>query len=137
MKHFLFSVGILALAGTFSAEAQTFQVQAKIPFEFHAGQKRMPAGTYTLQHSAGVLRIVKSGPSHSAAFLLVRGAIRKGREKDGRIVFNRYGEEYFLSKLWQPNYDDGLELPPARAEREMARRQSRPIETAMVKLEVQ
>jgi hypothetical protein len=38
----------------------------------------------------------------------------------GKLVFNRYGEQYFLSKIWAPFSDTGRELTKSRLEREVA-----------------
>ena len=42
----------------------------------------------------------------------------------GKLVFNRYGDQYFLSKIWAPSSDTGRELPKSRLEREVAQRLS-------------
>ena len=34
--------------------------------------------------------------------------------------FNRYGDQYFLSKIWPPSSDSGRELTKSRLEREVA-----------------
>jgi hypothetical protein len=46
------------------------------------------------------------------------------RSDVGKLVFNRYGDQYFLSKIWAASSDSGRELPKSRLEREVAQRLS-------------
>ena len=51
-----------------------------------------------------------------------------GRAGDARLDFNRYGNRYCLSKVWNGERD-GIELPKSKLEREIAReaRQAAPV----------
>ena len=73
-----------------SMYAQTMNLRATIPFAFRAGEKAMPAGEYTIRHSAGSLILHnQGGPS---VFLLTNAASRANAPNDARLSFNRYGE---------------------------------------------
>jgi hypothetical protein len=39
----------------------------------------------------------------------------------GRLVFNKYGETYFLSQVWSPGYSQGRALNKSKTEDEIAR----------------
>jgi len=40
--------------------------------------------------------------------------VHAGKTSDvGQLVFNRYGDQYFLSKIWPPSPDTGRELTQA------------------------
>lgn len=99
--------------------AQTMNLRATIPFTFRAGEKVMPAGEYTIRHSAGAVILHKQGgPS---VVLLTNAASRPALPAEGWLDFNRYGERYFLSSVWSPDSPDGREIPKSRAEKELAR----------------
>jgi len=40
---------------------------------------------------------------------------------EGKLIFHRYGDRYFLSQMWMPGNPTGRELPPSKAELETAR----------------
>jgi hypothetical protein len=94
-------------------------LRATIPFAFRAGEKAMPAGEYTISHSAGSLILHnEGGPS---VILLTNAASRANVPNDARLSFNRYGERYFLSSVWTSDSRDGREILRGRAEKELAR----------------
>jgi hypothetical protein len=41
-------------------------------------------------------------------------------QKTGKLVFHRYGNEYFLSEVWTPGDEWGHRLSKTRREREIA-----------------
>lgn len=94
---------------------------ATIPFSFSVCREQLPAGKYTIQH-------LMSSSSHK---LIVRG--EDGRPVDiactvgidsrkaitaGRLVFNRYNDQYFLAEAWWPGDQIGHEV--LKSERETA-----------------
>ena len=102
-----------------SLYAQTMNLRATIPFAFRAGEKAMPAGEYTIRHSAGSLILHnEGGPS---VILLTNAASRGNAPNDARLNFNRYGERYFLSSVWSQGTTAGREVMKGRAEKELAR----------------
>ena len=103
-----------------SLYAQTMNLQATIPFAFRAGETVMPAGEYTIRHSAGALTLHhEGGPS---VMLLTNAARRSTAPADARLSFNRYGERYFLSSVWTSGSREGRGMPKSPAEKELASR---------------
>ena len=100
--------------------AQTITLRGTIPFAFRAGENMMPAGEYTISHSAGVL-ILHHEEGGPWVALLTLAASRNNPEPDAHLEFHRYGESYFLSSLWTQAHRDGLAIPPSRTEKELAR----------------
>jgi len=114
---------LLAAGCAFGQQGMTFD----IPFEFRVGTSVMPAGEYKVTHS------LKSGLTGIVCDLckvdvriLTRAGGRNGAPSESRLVFNRYGERYFLSSVWQAGTDVGRVLPVSKAERELALRASPP-----------
>ena len=53
--------------------------------------------------------------------MLTTIGVHAGKTSDvGKLVFNRYGDQYFLSKIWPPSSDTGRELTKSSLEREVA-----------------
>jgi len=118
--HNILSLGILALLATFSLSAQQ-SLEAKVPFSFRVGNTFMPAGHYIVAHTnnANTLVVRSFDQKHSAT--VMAQAVQAGSTPTkGHLVFNRYGENYFLSQVWRPGYNQGRQLIPTRAERELA-----------------
>ena len=84
----------LATVGT--AAAQNHQVRATIPFDFVAGSAYWPAGTYTITSEDLVIVEIQNG-KHDAK--LLRNAPADEVKSDSELVFNGYGDQYFLSEI--------------------------------------
>jgi hypothetical protein len=108
---------ILILPLILSAQTIGPGLNVTVPFDFKAGEVTMKAGDYTVRTpSPGVIRML-SEDGKDAAFLI--GAAKRGgmRSQNGVLVFNRYGSQYFLSKVLA-DAGEGLELIQTRLERE-------------------
>jgi hypothetical protein len=125
-------MGLLAvmmiIAASVSANAQTLQYRltANIPFDFSAAGEKLPAGKYWIkraQQSDGDLVVqISSADGHSNITRLTIPLSAKQPVKNGLLVFNRYGNEYFLSEIWPAGGVTGRELHKSRAERDLARK---------------
>jgi hypothetical protein len=96
--------------------------KAEIPFDFAVGNKWLPAGEYQVEpepDSHGVILIQSQDARSSALAMTIK--VHAGKTSDvTKLVFNRYGEQYFLSKIWTRSSDTGRELTKCRLEREVA-----------------
>jgi len=122
MKYLAFAVGIfLAVAGS-TAYAQTIDMRANIPFDFRMGDTVMPAGEYRVQSERGVLILRGEDGSHPAATAIAISTLRPAAQKPGRLEFNRYGDSYFLTKVWDALSTSGKALIKTPQEKEYAAR---------------
>ena len=98
-----------------------FGVRADIPFDFVVGTKTLPKGTYTveLHDSIHNVLIVQGQDNGETAFA---GSIRVSAEdiedNSPKLIFHRYGDQYFLSQVWSGARLAGKELPKSQQERE-------------------
>src|SRR5271170_4206907 len=93
----LVAVAIFAALACTGLQAQTVDLRAAIPFNFHAGDKLMPAGEYVIQERGPVIWL-RDADSHRPAFALMSvGAAGWNRSPNSRLEFNQYGNEYFLT----------------------------------------
>ena len=135
MNRSIFAAGFLALVGCLSLGAQTIRLEATIPFEFRVGQQLMPAGEYMVTHSRGVLSFRTNSGKPKGAMILVSGTQSgSGGSTKNKLVFNRYGEEYFLSQVWQAGEATGLAATPGKIEKELIAGRGTEVRTAAVNL---
>lgn len=112
-------IALIALAGVLSAGnalAQDQGVQAKVPFDFTAGNRLLPSGTYTITSlSAGVV-LIQDRDKHVST---VSTTIFDSREpkNEGELVFNKYGDQYFLREVLCPAGGMNVSLPQSKQEK--------------------
>jgi hypothetical protein len=111
------AIGMVASAPT--ALAQTTPVaKADIPFDFVAGQRVMPAGTYEITHSDNLLEL-RATDQKAAEFLSVHAAYTVHTPSGSSLVFDRRGDKYFLRQIWTAGNHDGYECPKTRIEKDV------------------
>jgi hypothetical protein len=121
MKHSFLAVGLFAALACSGLRAQTMDLRANVPFDFRLGEKVMPAGQYVIHHSDCVLTVREQNGGNATVIHLTQPTIRRDTPKTGQLVFNRYGENYFLSQIWSPYSKDGRSLMKSSREREVAK----------------
>jgi hypothetical protein len=122
----LMLVVVLALAtAVVSANAQTAskanKVAADIPFEFSIGYKTLPAGEYIAQTvaTAGDSLMIQSGDGKISAVRLSEATAPRKNKTHARLVFHRYGQQYFLAEVWNGADNTGRQLSKSQEERAM------------------
>jgi hypothetical protein len=112
----LFAASSLAAAGNLSA--QDHMVKANIPFDFTVSGKVLPAGTYTISSLSPSAIQVRNANGHVAELSIVRDDDK--RSTTPVLVFNRYGNQYFLHEILAAN---ALNVAVPRSKREERRLQ--------------
>src|SRR5271165_2522914 len=115
----LFGVLVMLLAGG-SVYAQTVHVQVTVPFDFMVNNKTMPAGQYELLSAGGannsnMLGIRRAGGP--IEIYINTSNVQSSRLAGAtKLVFQEYGNTYFLSQLWTAGTSAGREFPITGAE---------------------
>jgi hypothetical protein len=120
----LMLLAVVALATAAVSAQSPRRVVASIPFTFTVGDKAMPAGTYKIQpvsFGSGILRI--AGAETSQSTVRLTSSLHRLNGTKGKLVFHRYGDEYFLSEIWAPGETDGHRLVKSKREKTMEREQ--------------
>jgi hypothetical protein len=135
-------VGIIALAfaSAMAGSAQNSRsIVVNIPFEFSVKGATLPAGEYIVSNQATSDRMslsMRRTDGKGSAIVLTMNVQKPEIQTESRLVFNRYGEHYFLSQIWTSGDSDGRELFKTRQERslavELARNNARPETIALV-----
>jgi hypothetical protein len=120
LKQFILVTTFAALAGT-GLDAQTVDMRAVIPFNFHAGDRLLPAGEYSIRGQGPVV-FLRGADNGSPAFALM--TIRtedQDQYAHARLEFNRYGNEYFLTAVWDSFTQNGRQMLPTPRQKELAK----------------
>lgn len=115
-------LGLLLVAG--SAIGQTVHVRADVPFNFAVGNKTYPAGTYTigtLNDRDSKVLLLKGGDGNVSMAFFSNAAERLMPADKTKLVFSRYGSQYFLSQVWLSGAVRGHEVPKSGREKEIAK----------------
>jgi hypothetical protein len=123
MKNQLFAlIGLGLLLATASAYAQTGVVKANVPFNFIVNNTDLPAGAYTLQNlgTVGAAMMIRSSDSKVVNGFLPNMCESNTVPEVSKLVFHRYGAQYFLTQIWTAGNARGKELPKSGREREVA-----------------
>ena len=125
------AVGLFLTMAVASVSAQTpTGAEVNIPVDFSAGKASLKAGTYVIiRKSDSMLQIRHANEKKT---ILVNAPLTIGSRDyraGERLVFNRYGDEYFLTQVWF-TADQGKQLLPSNAEtsaaRELVKRNMKP-----------
>ena len=109
-------IGTLASTQSASAENSEALATVNIPFAFQMGDQKMPAGMYQIDLvSNHVVRLY--GPDHVLGSVAVHSASKLLASDRGIIVFDRFGQNYFLRQIWTAGNKDGLESWQTRVEK--------------------
>jgi hypothetical protein len=126
MKKHTFVITSLLLLSLMAA-AQVVKAQeplvVNIPFEFVAGKATLPAGEYRvekLEKSSAVVLIRGARPGTSAT-VMTMAAQANEPQSDSKLVFNRYGNRYFLSQYWSAGSSRGRQVLKSTREKEISR----------------
>ena len=123
-RHLLLSFIALFFSITFSpskSHAQiTGEIEANIPFQFHAGNTKLPAGKYVIHYldntDLTAMEITSADGSTSALFE-VREAEANSAPAKTELIFNKYGNRYFLAKLFDEGNASGSTVDESRYEK--------------------
>lgn len=103
----------LLLSGGIAQAQIVGQLDANIPFAFHAGLARFPAGKYIIRTQEGsdfsAMEIQSADGEHSALFD-VRAAQSVRAPHTGELIFNHVGNRYYLAKIFDDGDKNGVVL---------------------------
>jgi hypothetical protein len=122
--YVMLSISALVVALAVPLMAQSMQLTANIPFEFAIGTKTLPAGVYDVRTDSNPYLLVVQGQDRRSCALSMsnREYLQVSRDPAAqtRLVFNHYGNRYFLSEVRNGFSGTGFVIHMSRAERELA-----------------
>jgi len=119
-KIFAVAIAVILIAIPAMAEAK---IAAKIPFEFHAGDTTLPAGEYVIEVlSALNIRVTNKDTGEAAVVQTPIPISEAAPLRSAKLVFSRYGSEYFLAEAWWAERSNGRAILKTNLEVELAKR---------------
>src|SRR6267378_3462303 len=71
------------------------------------------------RHGGGHSLCLHCGDARASALVITNAAQAKETQTESKLVFNRYGNRYFLSQVWNAGSIRGRQLPISPREKEM------------------
>jgi hypothetical protein len=113
----------MAVATAVVSNAQSsVRVKANVPFEFIVGDQTLPAGSYSVSpavNSGDALKIQNN--NEAITTLRLTTPMRRMNDEEGKLVFHRYGEIYFLREVWKEGEQAGRQFRESKHERALKR----------------
>jgi hypothetical protein len=123
-KNLLSLAMSLALLMSTAAQAQSTHLKVTVPFEFTAGTVLLPAGEYevkTVGPSGGPLLSIRSLNSDKGLYIGSNSCESLNPVADSKLVFHRYGEQYFLAEVWTRHSSVGHQMQVNSRQTELAK----------------
>lgn len=103
------------------AQAQIIgKLEADVPFQFHVGKTTLPAGRYTIHELEGselTVMQISSADGKLSVLFDIESAQAKIKPEKSELIFNKYGDRYFLSEMFDEGNVDGSRLFTSRDEK--------------------
>ncbi len=125
-----FTMSSLVLVCTLAAAVANAHAQARtsytarIPFEFTVGDKTVPAGEYTIacdQTAEGLVLLRLNEAERDSVMNMTHAIQARAPRAKTVLVFNRYGNQYFLAEMWRAGDLRGRQLSKSSRERAIER----------------
>jgi len=128
MKHIVVAAAILtvvAVAGLRTVNAQSADfMTVTIPFDFEVSNRTFQAGDYRVKRSIEGSRVViqlMSKFDDKSIYLPIHSVRSLEIQSTSKLIFNHYGDQFFLRQVWLAGRIDGQELPKTKREQTVQR----------------
>ena len=118
-------LNLLLILTALSAFAQSSRSKVtNIPFSFTVGNKTLPAGQYKIapyRTGGDTLWLVQSRDGGTSALVTTQSITSAESQDKSKLVFRRYGSQYFLSQIWTAGATAGREVRVSRPKSDLAK----------------
>jgi hypothetical protein len=126
------ALGIISILVLFAAlvanqsarAASSSTVVFNVPFDFVAAGKTLPAGEYIVVRStlsSNDILSLKRIDNNEGVYVLTSTVRANEIQNDAKLVFNHYGDQYFLSEFWTSGEESGRKVIKSEKEKTLAR----------------
>ena len=105
------------------ALAQGTKLRVTVPFDFQSGSTHLSAGTYTVGLDSQHIMHIQG--ENSVSVSLSRGEDDHTQSSRSKLVFRKYGNQYFLREVWRADQPEHQVLFISRAEYRVQKEQRR------------
>lgn len=98
------------------------ELEVNIPFQFYAGDAKLPAGKYVVRMLDNTdLKIMEiSSADDSASALFAVGDTEGPAPRKSELIFNKYGNRYFLTKVFDEGNSEGSVVSESEYEKRVS-----------------
>jgi hypothetical protein len=117
-------LSLATLGASVGAKAQQLVLKVTVPFNFTVGEKLLPAGNYTISSpSRGIILVRAADRDYMASIVATHG---NNESSDGsKVVFDVYGDQYFLHRILSPMASDmNVDIPTSKIEKKVRTREA-------------
>lgn len=124
MKHILYlavaaiAIGLMTPAA--HAQRSDLDLRFHAPFPFSAGNNTFAAGDYMVTRQGHLKLIFCNQENHTATLVGVLPARSKDGNGHARVLFHRYGDQYFLAIVSEGSLDSTFGVYTSKAETQLA-----------------
>ena len=107
--------------------------RVEIPFAFVAGGTHLPAGQYNVYHPGNpYLIVIEKDDGRAQAMAYVHPSVADSSDSSTKLVFNKYGDQYFLAQVWTEPDQEVHQCFKCRMEQTLMAQAGRPESVAVV-----
>lgn len=99
------------------------ELEVNIPFQFYAGNAKLPAGKYVLHvlpNSDLQIMEISSADASTSALFEVEDAEANSAPAKNELIFNKYRNQYFLNRIFDEGNPYGARVPESAYEKKMS-----------------
>ena len=99
------------------------ELKVDIPFQFYAGSAELPPGEYLVRmvdnSNLKIMEITSADGATSALFQVQQTRVNSA-PRQGELIFNKYGNLYFLTSVFDQGDPDGSQVPKSQFEKRVS-----------------
>lgn len=119
-------IALIVLAGFCTAgslQAQSHEVRANVPFDFTVGNKQLPAGSYRFFSDPHDLIWIQNS-DQQIGVLSRTEEVGYSPKYVSELVFNKYGDRYFLKEIDCTSIGLDVDIIPSKLEKQVRTQQA-------------
>ena len=109
---------LMAAGAAYAQLGSKAEVRANVPFDYKVGNAAMTAGNCSIR-AAGTADVLAIRCAGSEAKLALTSLVSGKPATETKLVFHKYGDEYFLAQIWIEGENTGRQFPRTRTENEL------------------
>src|SRR5215470_6633021 len=120
LRSVVFALGLLLVVS--AAHAQSGRVSARVPFDVIVNNHLYAAGDYMLSPD-GMTNpsvLIRNTDDQKAGLVLTRSCEKSKPAEKTVLIFQRYGDQYFLDQVWTEGSTRGRQFPKSKIETQLA-----------------
>jgi hypothetical protein len=126
LSNLLFSLPLAAgLLGSATAASAQDSLEVNVPFAFSANHQHLPAGSYRVERLSERCVSIRDIKTARTMLVMVRPEEGRALESHSRLVFDRQGNQNYLTQVWIPGTSTYSKLTarPPQINQELAKHQ--------------